>query len=72
LLKGERTTARREFCHFLHHSRGSLAELETQLIISERLGYVSGAELQSLLLRVGEIGRILNGMISSLSEHKVA
>lgn len=72
IAEGQAHYSRREFCHFLHHSRGSLAELETQLILSERLRYISGPELESLLLRVREIGRILNGLISSLSEHKVA
>lgn len=45
IAEGQAHFSRREFNHFLHHSRGSLAELETQLIISERLDYVSHAQL---------------------------
>jgi four helix bundle protein len=43
-----------------------LAELETQLLIAERLRYASADDLQGLLKRVHELGRILNGLIKSL------
>jgi four helix bundle protein len=56
----------REFLHFLRHSAGSLAELETQLVIAERLGYVEHQSVEGLLQRVHEVGRILNGLIASL------
>ena len=36
--KGHRSDA--EFVHFLFHARGSLLELETQLNLAARLGYI--------------------------------
>jgi len=58
----------REFLHFLRHSRGSLAELETQILIAERRKYLSGSSAQNLLKCTNEVGRILSGLINSLRE----
>lgn len=57
-----------EFVHFLRHSTGSLAELETQLTIAERLAYADHASVTKLLERVHEIGRMLSGLIASIKE----
>ena len=55
-----------EFVHFLRHSAGSLAELETQLLLAERLEYAGHDQIQSLLSLVSEVGKLLNGLINSL------
>src|SRR6202158_121458 len=39
IAEGQAHHSHREFRHFLRHSAGSLAELETQLLLTERLGY---------------------------------
>src|SRR2546426_3765214 len=36
IAEGQAHYSHREFLHFLRHSRGSLAELETQILIAER------------------------------------
>ena len=59
-----RTT--RDFISFLHIARGSLAELETQLLLARRLRYVDDASAQSLAARVDEVGRLLNAVIRGL------
>ena len=59
-----------DFVRFLLIARGSLAEAETQLLISERLGYVGAADLEALLGRADEISRMLAGLISKLEERK--
>jgi len=38
ITEGQAHHNRREFLHFLRHSSGSLAELETQLDLAQRLG----------------------------------
>ena len=55
-----------EFKQFLRHSRGSLMEIETQLIIAKRLGYLSADICESLLAEASQIGRMLNGLIASM------
>jgi hypothetical protein len=44
-------------------------EGETQVQIGENLGYVAEDETQKLPQSYGEVGRILNGLISSVSKH---
>ena len=64
--KGHRSD--REFVRFLFHARGSLLELQTQILIAQELQYsvsVSGGRLQALSDRVG---RGLNALINSLSK----
>ena len=56
-----------EFRHFLRLSLGSLMEVETQIMISERLGYLAPDSTQTLSRDTGELGRIINGLIKSLA-----
>ncbi|OGN49624.1 MAG: four helix bundle protein [Caulobacterales bacterium RIFCSPHIGHO2_01_FULL_67_30] len=57
-----------EFLRFLSIARGSLAEVETQLIIAQRLTYLEDAALTRLLDSADEISRVLSGLISKLEE----
>ena len=42
-----------------------LAELDTQLIIAEKLGYLKGP--QALVNQLAEVARLLNGLLNSLA-----
>ena len=66
--KGHRSD--REFLHFLFHARGSLLEVQTQLVIAERLRYLS-KDGHHLSTKAEGVGRALSGLISSL-ERRVA
>ena len=66
--KGHRSD--REFLHFLFHARGSLLELQTQLVIAEKLQYLS-KEGYILTRKAEGVGRALSGLIASL-ERKAA
>jgi four helix bundle protein len=68
IAEGQAHHNNREFLHFLRHSGGSLAELETQLYIAKNLRYVDAPAADQLLQRVHEVGRILNGLIGSIRE----
>ena len=67
--KGHRSD--REFRNFLLHARGSLLEVQTQLMIAKELQYISSEEGKQLLASSDAIGRSLNALINSLRE-KVA
>ena len=54
----------KETIHFLHISRGSLFELETQLYLSNDLEFLSNEELQLLLIQVTSCKKLLNGFIN--------
>jgi four helix bundle protein len=67
--KGHHTDG--QFCNFLFHSRGSLLELQTQILVAQELQYLSQQQTESLLDQAAAVGRGLNGLINSLRE-KVA
>lgn len=48
IAEGQAHFNRGEFLHYLRHSRGSLAELETQLLIARRLQYLPETEADGL------------------------
>ncbi len=64
--KGHRSD--REFSHFLLHARGSLLELQTQLLIAEELQYLAKEDAQHLLAMAEGVGRALSGLINSMRE----
>jgi len=66
IAEGQAHFSRREFSRFLQHARGSLAELETQILISVRLRYAQEPEAKLVLLQIEEVGRILNGLVGAL------
>ena len=68
IAEGQAHFSDREFLHFLRHSRGSLAELETQLLITRRRNYLSEDKALGLLKLADELSRILSGLINSLRE----
>ena len=58
-----------EFAHFLDTSLGSAFEVETQLLISKNVGYISPNIYDSLLGELNEIERQINGLISSFRKN---
>ena len=66
IAEGHARTSKREFQYFLSNARGSLAELETQLTIAHQLAYIDDTTINLLFDRLWEVGRLLNGLLSSL------
>ena len=62
--QGRQTTG--EFRQFLGQARGSLLETETQILLSERLKYLKHEAANCLLQHASEVGKILNGLLTSL------
>ncbi len=56
----------KEYHQYLRVSRGSLAELETHLIISYKLDFISTGALYKLQKDIDTIGRMTNNLIKSL------
>lgn len=57
---------RREYLQHLAFANGSLKEVETQALITVRLGYLKDADIQVLLKLADELGRMLNGLMRKL------
>src|SRR3954449_195790 len=54
------------FVQFLKIAQGSLKELETHLLLSERVGLATRAALAPLLSRCDDLGRMLRSYIRTL------
>jgi len=70
IAEGHCRNGRREFVHHLSIALGSLGEVETQVIVAQRLGYL--ADSSSTLELASETGRILVGLMHSLERHVAA
>jgi len=68
IAEGQGRLSGGEFRHFLGQARGSLREVETQVQIAHNLGYLQEDSLGVLLEACAEVGRILNGLIASISK----
>ena len=66
IAEGYARRSTKEFIYFLRVARGSMAELETQLLLAQRVGYVGNERLTVLQLRLDEVGRIMNAVITGL------
>jgi four helix bundle protein len=66
IAEGQARFSQKEFHHFLSQARGSLVEIETQLLIARALTYLQPARADILLAAAEELGRILNGLIASI------
>ena len=55
---------KKETVQFLHISRGSLYELETQMYIAYDLSFISEEKLNKLLADLEECRRLLSGLIN--------
>jgi four helix bundle protein len=68
IAEGQGRLSENEFRHFLGQARGSLTENETQVQIAENLGYLLREQTSTLLKSCAEVGRILNGLLASVSK----
>src|SRR5215216_3154793 len=68
IAEGQARFYRKEFLHHLCIARGSLAEVETLLIIAEQVGYLSPEKLEEFERTIQSISRPLQGLISKLRD----
>ena len=68
IAEGKGHHSDKEFVRFLLHARGSLLELQTQLLIAEDLVYLSKENSRTLLDKTEVVGRALNGLINSMTK----
>jgi four helix bundle protein len=66
IAEGQGRLATKEFRHFLGIARGSLKELETQILLAIDLGYMDEAKAAECLSLTDEIGRMVNALIKAL------
>jgi four helix bundle protein len=64
--EGKRRKKERVFLHHLDIALGSQGEVEVQLEIAKRVGFMTDADYVRLDALTGEVGRMLNGLITSM------
>ncbi len=72
IAEGYSRNSDRELAQFLYIARGSKAELETQLLIAESLGYMSDVQIQNALSLCEEVGKMLNAFLKRIADQQSA
>ncbi len=70
IAEGQARLSTGEFKQFLGNARGSLMEVETQILLARDLGYLEHNASENLLGATAEVGRILNGLLVSLPNRR--
>jgi four helix bundle protein len=71
IAEGAARKSDKEFTHFLYIAQGSLAELETQYIISEKLKFISLDQLNTFINHKEEIAKMIYGLINYYKRKQV-
>jgi four helix bundle protein len=68
IAEGQGRESVKDFLRHLSMAYGSLCEAETQIVIAGRLGYIKENASEKIMLRAGEVGRLINGLTRSRSK----
>ena len=66
IAEGHARQHTKEYLQYLSIAKGSLAELDTLLIVADRLRYVNGQEIVAIQASITEVRMMLCGLISRL------
>ncbi len=65
IAEGKGRSSDKELLHFLSNAKGSLFEVETQVMIADGLGYLTHSQGETLLSQTAEVGRLINGLMKA-------
>ena len=68
IAEGAARQTNKEFLYFLSNAQGSASEVETELLIAHRLGYLSKENYVELSNSINNIGRMLTGLSHHLKQ----
>jgi four helix bundle protein len=70
IAEGYGRGSRQDYVRFLRAARGSLYEIDTQLLLASRLEFMTPSSFQQIESQANECSRILLGLIRSLADDK--
>ena len=68
IAEGAAKNSKKEFLRFLYTAQGSLLELDTQVVIYQKLDYLSNSSLVLLNERMERESRLISGLIKFLKK----
>jgi len=68
IAEGAGRKTKREFRNYLYIAQGSLNELDTQLEIARKLGYLKEDKYKELQEKILRVGQMLSGLIKKQTE----
>jgi four helix bundle protein len=68
IAEGQARHSHREFMRFLSTARGSSAEVQTQLLIAQNLGYIETDQAEKLVERTINVCRLINALYASIEQ----
>jgi four helix bundle protein len=68
IAEGAARQTRKEFANYLHIAQGSLSEMDTQLELAQRLGYIDEKTQRLLDIRMDRIDKTITGLIRHLNK----
>ncbi len=66
IAEGQSRRHTNEFRQFLYITLGSLAEVDTQIILATEFGYCSKKQVENINIRIIEMRKMIYGLISNL------
>lgn len=66
IAEGAGRHSKKDFSHFLSIALGSSFELETQVILTEKLNYLTKAQIDQILTQLTEVQSMILGLKKSL------
>lgn len=69
IAEGQARNSTQQFITFSSYSKGSTAELDTQLIIAYKLKFLSPDEFNSIKNSLNEVSKMLSGLIKAIAKN---
>ena len=67
IAEGQARSSKKEFINFLSIAKGSMAELETQVLLCVRMNYLQQEQTEQIMALCDEIGKMLSTLIVRLT-----
>jgi four helix bundle protein len=68
IAEGQARHSKKEFLQFIGIAKGSRAELETQLLLCQKIGYLTDTDISKAMNLLQEIGKMLNVLARKLRQ----